>query len=220
MKKVTIITGHYGSGKTNVCVNLALDTAKSTGAKVSVIDLDTVNPYFRTADFKSLFQEHNIELISSIYANSNLDTPAITFGIESIIKQGGYLIIDVGGDDTGAYALGQFADMLTSYSHDLDMFYIVNAYRYMTNTPNDAVALMHDIENASRLRHTGIINNSNLGGETTIATVESSKSFASEVAKVTNLPIVYTVYPSSDVDALPNEQSTYPMHRYVKPIWE
>lgn len=220
MKKVTIITGHYGSGKTNVCVNLALDTANTTGDKVSVIDLDTVNPYFRTADFKSLFQEHNIELISSIYANSNLDTPAITFGIESIIKQGGYLIIDVGGDDTGAYALGQFADMLTSYSHDLDMFYIVNAYRYMTNTPNDTVALMHDIENASRLRHTGIINNSNLGGETTIATVESSKTFANEVASITNLPIVYTVYPSSSVDVLPKEGATYPMHRYVKPIWE
>jgi hypothetical protein len=220
MKKVTIITGHYGSGKTNVCVNLALDTAKLTGDKVSVIDLDTVNPYFRTADFKSLFQEHNIELISSIYANSNLDTPAITFGIESIIKQGGYLIIDVGGDDTGAYALGQFADMLTSYSHDLDMFYIVNAYRYMTNTPNDAIALMHDIENASRLKHTGIINNSNLGNETTISTVESSKPFANEVASITNLPIVYTVYPSSSVDALSSEQSNYPMHRYVKPIWE
>lgn len=219
MKKITIITGHYGSGKTNICVNLAMDFSKSTGQKVSVIDLDTVNPYFRTADFKNLFHDNNIKLISSVYANSNLDTPAITFGIESIIKEGSYLIIDVGGDDTGAIALGQFAEMLSNYSQELDMLYVVNAYRYMTKTPNEAIDLMSEIENASRLKHTGIINNSNLGGETTIETVENSRKFAENVSKLANLPIKFTTYPKDTKD-LVSKQDGYFVSRYVLPIWE
>ena len=219
MKKITIVTGHYGSGKTNICVNLALNVSKLNHSKVSVIDLDTVNPYFRTADFERLFHENSVSLVSSIYANSNLDTPAITFGIESIIKEGGYLIIDVGGDDTGAIALGQFAEMLSSYSNNLDMFYVINSYRYMTKTPNEAINLMKNIENASRLKHTGIINNSNLGKETTIQTVENSKPFAEEISKLTDLPIVYTVYPSSGKGLVDTENVCF-MDRYVLPIWE
>lgn len=220
MKKITIITGHYGSGKTNICVNLALDLSILSHSNVSVIDLDTVNPYFRTADFKNLFHDNNIQLISSVYANSNLDTPAITFGIESVIKDGGYLIIDVGGDDTGAIALGQFAEMLSNYYNDLDMFYVINAYRYMTKTPNEAISLMQEIEVASRLKHTGIINNSNLGNETTIKTIEESKEFADEISKLTKLPIVFTVYPNSSRNIVPKNVNTYFMNRYVIPIWE
>lgn len=221
MKKITIITGHYGSGKTNLCVNLALDIAMSQHSKVSVIDLDTVNPYFRTADFEKLFHDNNITLISSIYANSNLDTPAITFGIESIIKDDGYLIIDVGGDDTGAIALGQFSEMLSNYIDRLDMLYVVNAYRYMTKTTNETINLMQDIEVASRLKHTGIINNSNLGNETTLDTVESSKPFAEKISKITGLPIVYTTYPYNlKEDSSTISENSYYINRYVLPIWE
>lgn len=218
MKKITIITGHYGSGKTNICVNMALDLVPQN-EKISVIDLDTVNPYFRTADFKTLFSNHNIELISSVYANSNLDTPAITFGVESIIKEGGYLLIDVGGDDTGAFALGQFSNMLSNYSDDLDMFYVINMYRYMTKTPTDALNLMKDIEMASRLKHTGIINNSNLANETTIEVVEKSKTFANELSKMCGLPIVRTAYPYESINQVKCESAFF-IKRYVLPIWE
>ena len=148
-----------------------------------------------------------------------MDTPAITFGIESIIKEGSYLIIDVGGDDTGAIALGQFAEMLSNYSQELDMLYVINAYRYMTKTPNEAINLMNEIENASRLKHTGIINNSNLGGETTIETVENSRQFAENVSKLANLPITLTTYPKDTKD-LVSKQDGYFVNRYVLPIWE
>ncbi|MGN1412275.1 MAG: cobalamin biosynthesis protein CobQ [Oscillospiraceae bacterium] len=218
MKKITIITGHYGSGKTNICVNMALSLVP-IDKKVSVIDLDTVNPYFRTADFKNLFSNHNIELISSVYANSNLDTPAITFGIESIIKDDGYLLIDVGGDDTGAFALGQFSNMLSHYFNDLDMFYVINTYRYMTKTPSDALKLMEDIELASRLKHTGIINNSNLANETTIEVVEKSRTFAEELSKMSGLPIVKTAYPYESINQVGCKDAFF-VKRYVLPIWE
>jgi hypothetical protein len=199
---------------------MAMSLSNVDGAKVSVIDLDTVNPYFRTADFKTLFENHNIDLISSVYANSNLDTPAITFGIESIIKSGqsnDSLIIDVGGDDTGAFALGQFATMLSAY--DFRMFYVVNSYRYLTSTPEEALNLMYGIETASRLKHTGIINNSNLGGETTIEVVERSRTFAESLSKVSGLPIVATCYPDSAYGSV-NANDKLFIKRYVMPLWE
>ena len=219
MKKITILTGHYGAGKTNMCVNMALELADK-GSKVSVIDLDTVNPYFRTADFKSLFKDKNVELISSVFANTNLDTPAITFGIESVVKEDGYLLIDVGGDDMGAYALGQYSNMLSNYSDSLDMLYVINGYRYLTKTPEEAFEVMQSIEASSRIRHTGIINNSNLGDETTILTVESSRPFAEGVAKLSNLPIVRTAYPYYALANNVKQDDAYYIKRYVKPIWE
>ena len=103
IKKINIITGHYGSGKTNFAVNLAMHLA-GKGETVRIVDLDIVNPYFRTADFKELFNDNNIELSASVYANSNLDIPAITFDVERLAGENGYLIIDVGGDDDGADA--------------------------------------------------------------------------------------------------------------------
>ena len=102
MKRITIITGHYGSGKTNLSVNLAVNAAKE-GKKVTVVDLDIVNPYFRTADFQQLFNEMGITLLAPDYANSNLDIPALSFDVEQLACQNnGNLIIDVGGDDAGA----------------------------------------------------------------------------------------------------------------------
>jgi DhnA family fructose-bisphosphate aldolase class Ia len=220
---IYIITGHYGVGKTNVCVNMAMTLSTVDHAKVSVIDLDTVNPYFRTADFESLFGEHDIKLISSVYANSNLDTPAITFGIESIIKNStnpkDSLIVDVGGDDTGAMALGQFAEMLSSYGENLKMFYVVNSYRYLTADPKDSLNLMRSIESASRLKHTGIINNSNLGVETTLTTVESSRPFAEILSKESGLPVVATCYPESAYGMVKTKDNFF-IKRYVMPIWE
>ena len=162
MRKVTIITGHYGSGKSNISTNLAMEAA-AEGKKVTVVDLDIVNPYFRTADFAKMFEENGIELITPSYANTNLDIPALNFDIERIAKSDGYLIIDVGGDDDGAIALGRFSAALNEFGDNLDMFYVINRYRYLTKEPSEAVELMYNIETASKIKHTGIINNSNLG---------------------------------------------------------
>ena len=109
MKKITIITGHYGSGKTNLAVNLALRLADA-GEKVTIVDFDIVNPYFRTADFAKLFEERGVTLAASMYANTSLDIPAISFDMERMAYEDGYLIIDVGGDDAGAIGLGRYAE--------------------------------------------------------------------------------------------------------------
>lgn len=218
MKKITIITGHYGSGKTNLAVNLAMQ-AHREGKSAAVVDLDIVNPYFRTADFKNLFEENNIRLIAPDFANSNLDIPSIQFDLEQIAKSEDCLIIDVGGDDAGAVALGRYAEALSAYGNDVDMFYVINQRRYITATPDQTVSLMYEIENASRMKHTAIVNNTNLGNETTLEIVESSEEFASKVSEKTGLPVVFTTFPEECAELTENPDA-YPVKVYVKPVWE
>ena len=216
MKKITIVTGHYGTGKTNYSVNLALEAAR-TGEPVTIVDLDIVNPYFRTADFGSLFAEHGVTMITPDYANSNVDIPVLNFDLERIASDPGYLIVDVGGDDAGATALGRYAEAFAQYGEQLDMLYVINCYRYLTSTPQEALEMLYEIEQASHMKHTGIVNNSNLGSETTAAHIESSLPFARELARQAGLPLLYTTY---DDRLSPSGGGLHPVHVRVRPIWD
>lgn len=221
MKKVTIITGHYGSGKTNICANLAMELAKN-GEKVTVVDLDIVNPYFRTADFSDLFKDNNITLVSSIYANSNLDIPAISFDVERLCREDGYVIIDVGGDDAGATALGRYKAVFEELYEEnkIDMLYVINCCRYLTRTPKEALELMYEIEYTARFKHTGIINNSNLGNETTLETAVSSIEFEKAVSGEAKLPVLFTsVCKGCDIPEIEGVNFRE-VDVFVKPLWE
>lgn len=188
--KIIIITGHYGCGKTNVAVNIALRLAEQ-GEKVTVVDLDIVNPYFRTADFGELFGSRGVELIVPMYANSNLDIPALSFDIGGIVSKEGYTVIDVGGDPEGAVALGRYGDVLKNRS-DVGLYYVINKYRYLTSTPKEAVELLEEIKTASGLTCSGIINNSNLSTLTDRKTVTDSLDYAERVAEAANAPLLFT----------------------------
>lgn len=218
MKKITIITGHYGSGKTNLSVNLAVRAAEE-GRSAAVIDLDIVNPYFRTADFRQLFEEKGIKLIAPDFACSNLDIPSIQFDVEQLAASEDCLIIDVGGDDAGAVALGRYAESLMKHGDSLEMLYVVNQRRYLTASPEEAAALMYEIEAAARMKHTAIVNNTNLGCETTFDIVESSRKFAESISRKTGLPIAFTVYPEHCAE-LSDSSDVFEARVYVKPIWD
>lgn len=213
-RKINIITGHYGSGKTNVSVNMALDLAEK-GEKVTVVDLDIVNPYFRTADFKELFGEHNISLTVPTYANSNLDIPALGFDMNGIADREGYIIIDVGGDDEGAKALGRYRKVFEKY--DTQMLYVINRCRYLTKEPAEALQLMYEIENASGMKCDGIINNTNLGRETDRDIVLGSVAYADEVCREAGLPLVAVTAEAGYLDGI---DKAYPVNIYVKKLWE
>ncbi|MCL2087243.1 MAG: cobalamin biosynthesis protein CobQ [Oscillospiraceae bacterium] len=185
-KKVIIIAGHYGSGKTNLAVNLALRLSEF--GKCTIADLDIVNLYFRTSDSKELLKKSGITLLSSDYSNSTLDIPSLTFGIDGALTNEGSLIIDVGGDDVGAYALGRFADKLSDY----EMLYVFNRCRYLTKEPHEAVELLNEIETACGLKFTAVVNNTNLGDETTPQIVTDSFEFAKEVSRLSFLPLKFT----------------------------
>lgn len=216
MKKINIVTGHYGSGKTNFSANLAVKIAEG-GGKVTVVDLDIVNPYFRSADFSELFSQKNIELVAPMYANSNLDIPAISFDLERIASGDGSLVIDVGGDDAGAIALGRYAKAFEAFSDDIDMFYVVNCRRFLTRTAEEALELMYEIEAAAQMKHTAIVNNTNLLYETTAEILEKSAEFAEKISERSGLPVAYSCVPLGLAADVPNP---FPVEIYVKKIWE
>lgn len=213
--KIIIITGHYGCGKTNVSVNIALKLA-SEGKKVTVIDLDIVNPYFRTADFEDLFKSKNVELRAPMYANSNLDIPALNYDLASIIDGGGYVVIDVGGDDAGAVALGRYSDVLKD-NPDAKMYYVVNKFRYLTREPEEALELMHEIELASQLKCAGIINNSNIGEKTDAEAVKKGVAYGEKIAEKVDIPLLMNCAEKKYLEGIDN---AFDVEIYVKPIWE
>lgn len=210
--KIIAVTGHYGSGKTNLAVNLAVDFAKE-GERVTIIDLDIVNPYFRTADFSELFGPLGIKLVAPQFANTNLDIPSLGFDMAAVINGCDRLIIDVGGDDTGAVALGQYATVLGNFGCEL--YYVVNRYRYLTRTPGEAVELLHDIEQVSRIRAKGIVNCSNLGSQTTADDVKVTADYALKCASEAGVPLALTAAERSL-----GVEGAYPVDVYVRPFWE
>ena len=187
-KRITLFAGHYGSGKTNIAVNYAMLLAKE-GKKVAVADLDIVNPYFRTKDSEEELTAKGIELICSRYANSNVDLPAIPAESYRLVQDKSVFgVIDIGGDDRGAYALGRFAEAIKAEG-DYRMALVLNRYRPLTSTPEAAIEIMREIEEASKIPFTCIVNNSNIGAETTPDTVRESIAFAEAVSRETGLPV-------------------------------
>ena len=195
-KRITLFAGHYGSGKTNIAVNFALKL-KNDGLNVKIADLDIVNPYFRTKDSADDLIKANIPLISPAYANSNVDLPALPPEIYSLVQRNDcYAVMDIGGDDRGAYALGIYTPYILE-ENDYEMCFVVNFFRPLTRTAKEAEEVMREIELAGKIKFTGIVNNSNLGELTTVEDVLASVNYANEVSEITGLPIVMTTVKES-----------------------
>ena len=187
-KRLTLFAGHYGSGKTNIAVNYALQLA-GEGKQVCIADLDIVNPYFRTADSEKELNQAGVCLIRPQFANTNVDLPALPAeAYRLIMDKQSFGVMDVGGDDRGAYALGRYAPAI-SEENNFRMVYVVNFYRPLTSCAKDALEIMREIETACSLRFTDIINNSNLGSETTSETFISSMAIAEELSVLSGLPV-------------------------------
>ena len=190
-KRLTLFAGHYGSGKTNIAVNYALRLAKE-GKQVSIADLDIVNPYFRTKDSQAELEAAGIDLISPQYANSNVDLPALPAASYRLVQdKASYGIMDIGGDDRGAYALGRFVPSILE-ENNYRMVFVANACRPLTRTAEDALEVMREIEAACGLRFTDLINNTNLGSETTAETVLSAVPYMEELSRLSGLPVFAT----------------------------
>ncbi|MBQ7725880.1 MAG: hypothetical protein IJT66_01925, partial [Clostridia bacterium] len=190
-KRITLLCGHYGSGKTNVAVNMALDL-KTQYDNTAIADLDIVNPYFRTKDSKAEFEKAGIRLICSEYAGSNVDIPAMPQQMYAITDDKSLkAILDIGGDDRGALALGRLAPAILA-ENDYEMLMVINRFRPLTQDAASTMEVLREIEQASGIPFTGLVNNSNLGEETTAETVLSSLEYANEVSRLSGLPVVCT----------------------------
>ena len=187
-KRLTLFAGHYGSGKTNIAVNYALLLA-AEGKKVCIADLDIVNPYFRTKDSAEALQKAGVELISPQFANSNVDLPALPAESYRLVQDKAiYGIMDIGGDDRGAYALGRYVPSILE-EDNYRMVFVANCYRPLTRTPEEALEVMREIEAACGLRFTHIVNNSNLGTETTPELVMESIPYIEKLSRISGLPV-------------------------------
>ena len=190
-KRVLLLCGHYGSGKTNIAVNLA-QALKREYPTVTLADLDIVNPYFRSKDSAQDLEAAGIRLICSRYANSNVDIPALPPDLYALTDDRRMrAVIDVGGDDRGALVLGRIAPAILS-ENDYEMLMVINCYRPLTRDAASTIEVMREIEYAGGIRFTALINNSNLGTETTAEDVLASMRYANEVAAMSNLPLVMT----------------------------
>lgn len=209
--RIVLLAGHYGSGKTNVAVNLAL-TLKNQYEQVAIADLDIVNPYFRSKDSVALFEERGIRLICSAYANTNVDIPALPPDLYAIVDDNIlHTVIDVGGDDRGALALGRLAPAIKA-ENDYAMWMVINCYRPLTRTPEEVLDVMREIELAGGLPFTGLVNNSNLGAATTAEDVLASMKYAEQTAALTGLPLVMTTVDEPLYDELQSQISNlYPL---------
>lgn len=217
-RRVTVICGHYGTGKTNLSINLALDYA-SRGEQVTLIDMDIVNPYFRSADYADMLTQHGVNVVGPNFANTNLDTPSLPGSVRGSLEGEGRVIVDVGGDDAGATALGVYSESLRKA--DPEVLYVVNKYRSLTTEPEMAVDILHEIETAARIKVHGIVNNSHLKQGTDTETVLGSVEFADAVCAFTGLPLRFTTAPRwTDLSSSNKIPNIYPVDVYVKAPWE
>lgn len=218
-KRITLFAGHYGSGKTNIAVNFALNLRKSE-KKVAIADLDIVNPYFRTKDSEKILRENDIRLISSDYANTNVDLPAMPAEAYAITDNPDlYAVIDVGGDDRGALALGRYIPAIKQ-ENNYEMLFVINKFRPLTRDAKTTIEVMREIELAAKMKFTGIVNNSNLGDETTKEDVMSSLEYANKISDLTHLDIYMTsvkndLYPQLSE----NIKNLMPLELFVKQAW-
>lgn len=191
--RLLIVVGHYGAGKTNVALNLA-HQLHDAGRAVTLVDLDIVNPYFRAADAENALRAAGIGYINPPYANTNVDIPVLGAEIQRVFPLVEHdphatVIFDLGGDN-GAVALGRYFAEFSRLGYT--MLCVENAYRPLTETAAAMADNLREIESYSRLRATAIINNSNLGDETTAADIAAALPTMAAFAELAALPLACT----------------------------
>ncbi|HET6351666.1 MAG TPA: ParA family protein [Coriobacteriia bacterium] len=223
-RRLTVVTGHYGCGKTNLSINLALDLARERGQAV-LVDLDVVNPYFRSSDYTERLAGHGVSVISPTFAGTTLDVPSLSGAVAGVFSGSAPVVFDVGGDDVGATAIGQYAAQIEAEGYE--MLYVVNRYRNLTQTPAEAAELLREIESSSHLSATGVVNNSHLRDDTTLDTLIESLVYATETAALLGLPLMFTTVPvglarefAEDERAATTCVRAYPIQAYVRNPWE
>ena len=219
---ITIVSGHYGAGKTNFSINLALDMAES-GKDVALVDLDIVNPYFRASEQRRVLEAASIELVAPVFseAGTSLDVPSLTGRIMPVLEDASkdlLVIVDLGGDDVGAAALGRFSKLIAARSYAL--LYILNRHRNLMADPADAVENLREIESATHLQATALVDNAHMKYETDAASLADPQGYAAAVCELTNLPLVAKTAPFSLRESAGEAELVYSVGLYIKNPWE
>ena len=215
-----VIVGNYGSGKTEVSINLAVDR-KQAGLRVGIADLDLVNPYFRTREARKTLTDLGIKVILPPEAYLHADLPVLSPAIAGIIRESGDLmILDVGGDDAGATVLSALADAFRN--KQVHMLQVINPLRPQTSTVAGCLKILREIEKAAKLAMTGLIGNANLIDETRVADVYNGYEFVQSVSAECGLPLAFITAPQAIVPQIDLQRfacAVLPIARQLVPPW-
>ena len=217
--RVSIITGHYGTGKTELSVNLALALA-AEGKRVMLADLDIVNPYFRSRERRPQLEAAGIQVISSSQACSDADVPALPAELLAILENRDIRgILDIGGDPVGARVLARFQPKIVQ--EDYQLIFVLNANRPEVREAEHAIAYLRSIEAVTGLTCSGIVNNTHLCGETTPAEIRKGAALAEAVSRQTGIPILCHTAEVRFADAVSDlREPVFPIAINMKKPWE
>ncbi len=203
--RILVLVGNYGSGKTEISLNLALKLARR-GEKVTLVDLDIVNPYFRSSERTELLEKEGVKVYAPSFAMSTVDVPSLPADIQAVFAdKSRRVIFDVGGDDTGAAALGQYKPYFDQ--DDVEVLFVVNAFRPLSGDADSVCDLMLRVAGRSRLSPTAVINNANVAWETEESDLVRGEELLHEVSARMNLPIGYLCAKQDILDKLPDHLS-------------
>lgn len=185
-----VLTGHYGSGKTELSLALARALRRAATGRVALVDLDVVNPYFRSAERRALLQREGVEVFAPTFAMTGVDIPALPAEIQAVFEQNfAHVVMDVGGDDTGAAALGRYAPYIAPVRAQVQALYVVNPLRPLSATPEEIAELFGLIRSRARLRPDWLVNNANLQSQTTPRDLIDAQALLQTVSRTLRVPI-------------------------------
>ncbi|SEF62779.1 hypothetical protein SAMN05660865_00637 [Caloramator fervidus] len=219
MSRIRVFTGHFGSGKTEIAINYALKLNEE-GKKVAIADLDIVNPYFCTRDKTEFLESRGIKVISTPKELSNAELGTVPLNTLMVFNDKSYdVVLDVGGDDQGAVALGQFNKYFKE--EDYDMYFVINTTRPFTMDADGIIQYINDIQKASRLKVKYLVNNTNLSYETTVDMILEGQKIVEEVSNRLNIPIAFTAVREDLVDELKTkfDGNVFPIKIFMLPPW-
>ena len=223
MKRFNIFVGNYGSGKTEISLNTALELRRQ-GKEVVLADVDIVNPYFRSSEHQQLLKDAQIRLIMPPGANTNVDIPSLPLDIYAVFNGTHHAVLDCGGDPAGATALGALKHKIAEVEEETEVYFVMNARRPLQQTAAETLEMLRSIEYVSRLKVTGIINNTNLADETTVKDLLYGQRVASEVSRETGIPLSYVSGKREIIEEylkeMPQDKDkVLVIQRYMKPEW-
>ncbi|NEZ46672.1 ATP-binding protein [Clostridium niameyense] len=219
MSRISVFTGHFGSGKTEISVNYAKKLARQ-GKKVAIVDIDIVNPYFCSRNLKKEFDELGIKVIASDPNLMNAELMVVPSEVMAVFNDKSYeVVMDIGGDDQGATVLGQYNRYFRE--EDYDMYFVINNNRPLTSTTEDTIEYIKSIEHASRLKVNYLISNSNLSYDTTVDHILNGDKLVKELSEKINVPYKYVVCDKKFVNDIQGKvhAEILPVDIYMKPPW-
>lgn len=219
MSRIRVFAGHFGSGKTEISINYAINLAKA-GQKVAIVDIDIVNPYFCVRDLRPMLEKYGIRVIASNPDYSNAELAVVPPEVATVFNDKSYeVIIDIGGDGLGAKALGQYNRFFKEEAYE--MYFVINNNRPFTSNSKEVIEYIDEIEGASRLKVTQLISNTNLSYETTAEDILNGDKIVSKLSEELKLPYKYTVCSKELEEEIKGkvQSEVLSIDIYMKPPW-